>query len=247
MATNTAVACEDHSRKIASVNESTVDDSDTSLELIPFTSMTSLNATDLSTGAHAVISSNIFAGLDARFLQHWNEAIKTYFKAKLSYISFEKPNSNTKTLEDSNKFLTTFGMGETTKVTDRFNIGVSAEIEKNLFIRAVSSSSITVDSVLTPTIGAKISYDLIKLNAFSLNASGLCEYKLPAKTDGYETKSGVSYEGIMSVKQTINGEDKYEVSFGASTRPQNTTLTDQTETAYTMSLRFLFPLRRHEK
>ncbi len=226
--------------------ERTTDSSGTALDLSPFFSMTSLASTDAITGARATVASSVYTGADARYQQIWSERFKSYLRMKLAYVSFEAPNNASKSLLEKTKFLPTFGIGGVAELSSRFRAGISFYLEKDLFVRGISTTSITVDDVLIPSLGVTIGADLIQLEAFTVNAELDAQEKFPATTDSYAVKSGTSFGGILGVTEHLRGEDRFEVGFGAFSRTQNTSATNQTEILYTMFLRFHFPLTRPE-
>ena len=122
------------------------------MELTPFFTMSALTAKDLTTGTHTTVASNVYAGLDARYIQIWNESLKSFLRIKFSDVTFQPPASSTKTLTDSSKFLTTFGFGATKTLSSRGAISLYGDLEKDLFIRAVSTTSVTVDSIMVPSL-----------------------------------------------------------------------------------------------
>ena len=233
--------------KLALKEEASDDLSGTELELTPFFTMSALTAKDLTTGTRTTVASNIYAGVDARYIQIWNENFKTFIRAKLSDVTFQPPSASGKTLSDGSKFLSTFGIGGTTNLSSRIGFSLYGNLEKDLFIRALSTTSVTVDSVMVPSLGAKLSYDLVKLKAFTLNVAGVYEEKFQATTDSYTVGQGALYGGIIGVRQHNPRGDMFQIDLAAFTRPQNTSATTQTETTYTLSLKFFFSLIKPEE
>lgn len=216
------------------------DGSKTSLELIPSFGATTLSATDSVSGAKSTVASSLLMSVDGRFLQTWNDSFSSYLRAKISYVSFDDSTSGMKTLSSKSKFLTTFGIGSMTKISPRLTLGLSADLEKNLFVRAASTTSIVVDSVLVPSMGAKLSYELIKMNAFSIKTSGVFEHKFQANTDIYSVKQGSLFGGTIGVNRKNTGREIFQVDLGAFKRSQDTSATTQSETIYTLFLTIPF-------
>ena len=139
-------------RTVSSENGLKPDESGTLAELTPFTSMISLTSKDPNTGARSTVASSLYVGADARYIQIWSENFKTYLRGKISYVSFEPPADTSKSISEKSKILTTFGLGGIKKLSSRLTLGVYADLEKNLFLRSVSTTSVTVDSVLVPSV-----------------------------------------------------------------------------------------------
>jgi hypothetical protein len=230
---------------LAPMNQNTAKDDDdgsaTSWTLTPFLAMTTLSSKDISNGTPASVSSNFYAGASGQFNQVLSDTLQTHLGAKLSYISFEAPIETSSSVTGGSKFLTTFDLGVDAKLGSRFHLGVSLDLEKDLFVRSVSTNNVTVDAIQIPSLGAAIAYDLLKRNAFNLSITGVYEEKFGATTDVYSVQTGQRFGGKLGVTKRNHGEDRYAVILGAFRRNQNTSVTTQSETSYEGSLQIFFP------
>ncbi len=219
---------------------STDDQSATAFDLFPVLAMTSISAKDSVTGSSATVSSDLDVGIAANFSQVWDEYLRTNLHAKLSYITFEPPMNSAATLANSNRFLTTFGLGENTQLSSRFNLGLSFDIEKNLFVRSLSTTTVTVDSVNLPSLGANLTFDVATRRTFRVSLSALYAEKFGATTDAYTVHMGEQFGGLLNVIKKNASDDQYAIGLGAYSRHQNTSATTQTETLYELSLHLFF-------
>jgi hypothetical protein len=215
---------------------------ETAFDLAPFVSMNSITSKDRANGGTATIASSIYVGAEGRYLQKWSQDFNTYLGMKLSYISFELPSNSAKSIADKSKLLTAFSVGGSQKIGRDLSLGFAAAIEKNLFARGASTTSVAIDSILVPSFDLQLSYLLARRATFSLNVSAFFEEKLGASADSYEVKKGSLFGGKIGIIQHQGNDDLFHVEIGASSRNQSTSVTDQTETIYTLMLRRFFPI-----
>ena len=215
---------------------------ETLFEISPFVSMNSITSKDRTNGGQASIASSVYAGAEGRYIQKWSQDFNTYLGLKLSYISFEQPSNSAKSIADKSRFLTAFSIGGSQKIGRDLNLGFAGAIEKNLFARGASTTSVAIDSILVPSFDLQLTYLLARRAAFSLNVSAFFEEKLGASADNYEVKKGSLFGGKIGVIQHQGKDDIFHVEISASSRNQSTSATEQTETIYTLMLRRFFPI-----
>ena len=123
-----------------------------------------------------------------------------------------------------------------------------SDYQKELFVHAVSTQSVTLDAVGVPSIGGTLAYDAVKLAPFVLGVSSLVSVKMPAKTDAYSARLGALYAATIYLKQDVGGSgQKFISELGFFTRTQDTSLTRQTQTDLILRVHYFFPVGRREK
>ena len=218
--------------------------------LTPVYSLTALSAEDRTTGSDSTVASNYNTGVHISYMQEWTESTRTFVNLSLGLISFEKPTDSTKTINDDKKFLSGLGAGLNLELTDRFNLEVGGYYQKELFVRASSTQSITIDAMNVPSIGGNLSYAIVKLDPFTFGASSSLYVKGPAKTDGYNVRLGAQYGAIIYLKQSlveVGQESNFQTELGFISRSQDTSIIKQTQTEITLGLRILFPVGRKQE
>jgi hypothetical protein len=226
---------------VSQLDKTSDDQSSDSFQIAPSLSMTTISSTDVYTGARDAVASEEYATVDARYVQYWNEDFQTRLGGKLSYINFAQPATGTQSLSGGSKFLTSFGLGFSEALSSRLSVGGSFDVAQNLFLRAATSNSVTIDSLLLPVFGANISYDLIKRNAFVIGLGLNYSELMKGSTASYNVGLGSQYGGTIQFRSRKNHEDHFAVELGAQQRNQNTSVTTQTDTTYTLSFRLFFP------
>ncbi len=209
-----------------------------SLDLTPFYASNSLVSQALSGGEQVTLASSSYLGLGARFVAHYQDHFDTFLGIKLAEISFKPLTSTTKTLDNRSNLLVTIEAGTIVQLLPRLNLGFTFALENDLFVRSVTNTQFTQESVLIPSLGANLSYALAKLKAFEVDLTGVFEEKLSASTDNYTVNHGELVGGLVMIKRYVRGEDAFDLSLGVFKRYQGTSLTDQTETLYGFSAKF---------
>jgi len=212
------------------------------LVLSPYFSNTTLSVRDTASGSTSTLNSAANFGIDAYYLQQWDEDFSTFLHFKLGSISFEPPATSTRTLTNGSKVMSGFGAGANYTCSSKLMVGFLVDYEKALFARAVSTTEKTVDAVMIPQVGGRVSYDFIKFSPFTLGASGSLDLLLPGSTDSYQIRLGAQTGAILYLKRNaISGEQmNYQVGIGASSRSQNTSITSQSQTDLTLLVQVYF-------
>ena len=220
------------------------------MALTPHYSLTSLSVEDRTTGSDSTLASKYNTGAHISYVQEWTQSTRTFVDLNLGLIAFEKPTDSTKTIHDDKKFLSGFGLGVSFEISNKLNLDLAGFYQKELFVRASSTQSVTIDAVNVPSIGGKLSYDLLKLDPFTFGMSSSLYVKGPAKSGGYNIRLGAEYGATIYLKQSAGGvgqESNFQTELGFNSRSQNTSITKQTQTQITLGLRFVFPVGSQQK
>lgn len=185
-------------------------------------SFTSFNLKDESTGATSVLASKFHLGLEGRYSQQWTPTFKTFLGLHLGWISFEPPASNDKSLTENEKFLPGLGIGMSYEVNADMNLTLAAHYQSEIFLRAKSTSELTLDAVPVPSLGGKLDYRLLTKDPFILGVSGNYAIKLPTKTSSYTVHRGQSYGAGLFLEQTIKDMKSFRTELDFNTRSQDT-------------------------
>lgn len=227
-------------RQVASPDIAPVPEaSPTSIELNPYFVFSSLSVVDRSSGAKAELASELYTGGRFTYIQKWNYDFQSLLQLNLAYVTFEQPTTSTITLKDSNKLLTGFRIGGKYNFKKNLRGYLNADYQKELFVRSINSTTVTVDGVLVPSLGPAVEYDFLDYNNLTLGVSGRLDYKLGAKVDSYRVKNGQLYGAGIYLKET-NG---LQIDLSFYTRSQDSTITKQKETGVFLGVKFMVPHR----
>jgi|GEM_PF-7066571 len=211
------------------------------LTLTPFFAKTTLSASDLRTGAQTRLNSASHYGLEADYIFHrWNDDAGAFVRFKGAFITFEPPTQLGKTLVESSKFLSTFGLGAKAALSKKLRVSAAIQYEKMLFSRAVSTSSSTVDAVDVPAIQAAMDWAMIQSPSFTLGLACGLEFLFPSSTDSYSVGHGESVNGILYYRgRGPHGSNApYQIELSENARFQNTSLVTQRENNLSLQIRF---------
>lgn len=212
-----------------------------SFSLIPFYSALSVEAQDIQNKTTALIASQYFIGIEGRYNQHWSEDFKSYIQFNIGTISFEPSSGSSKSLSDKNKLITGLGIGGIYSLTEKVRITGMANFQKELFIRAESTSNIALDTILVPSLGTRLEYDLYQKKIFTFGLAGVFEEKFSAKADSYNIKTGQKVGGSIYLRHASKDPFKYyQTELGYSQRSQDTKISTQEEKNLILSFQYNF-------
>lgn len=217
--------------------------------LIPFYTLSGITAKDNTSGITSTFASLYNAGIRAAYIQEWTPSTQSFVSLKFSQIAFEQPTDSSRSIVNSKAFLSGVALGLSTGLTSRLNLELSADYQKEVFARAVSTQSATIDAVTIPSLGAKISFDIVDLDPFVLGLSSLVLIKMSTTTDAYIVKMGTQYGAIIYLKQFVgdNEASNFQTELSFTARDQGTSLIHQIQTDLTLGLRYFFPVGRRQK
>lgn len=222
---------------IREVASSEAETTKTSFEVSPYYALTGLSIKDRVSGVTSTLASQMYLGTHLNYSQTWSEKFKSFVGLNLGYVSFEKPTDPAKSLANASKFMSGIGFGVNYRISSDLTSSLSASYQKELFTHGVSTSQTSVDAVTIPSVGGKLTYDLINTGSLALGLSGELQYKFAAKTDSYKVKQGYKYAAAVYLKQN----QSFQTDLGVFSRVQDTSLTQQTETGVLLSVTFNFP------
>lgn len=218
------------------------------LELSPNYKMTGLRLIDSATNLRSNLVTNLFITIDLLYIQKISENFQSFIGGKFGYVSFSSPKGSTKTLIDSSHFLTGIKLGGSAKIFSDFTFTGFFQYNNELFGRAASTSSLSVDSVPVPSVEGKLSWDALHFQPFIYGLSAFfTEYFSTQSGVTYTISQGQGYGGSIYIKQMTGSQTPpFETQAGFLSRSQNTSNINQTETIYFFNLRFYIPFLNKE-
>ena len=204
--------------------------------------MTSLEAVDQSSSAKAYIYSDHDAGLAAAWKQEWNDKFSSSFSAKIRSASF-KPTSNTsKMLAGSDKINTRFSLTAYHSFLEKFTGFGALNYGKELFLRGMNSSTVTLEDIPLPSITLGSYYEFFTKGQTSLGAFGQFDYLWSASSDTYSVNAGTVIQFGAYLHRKYDHDHMIELQIGYKNRSQNTSIVDMHEKTVFATIIFLLPL-----
>jgi hypothetical protein len=161
---------------------------------------------------------------------------------KFRSVDFQPPTSSTKSIIDSKKLTTGISLGAKNRLTSKFSLNYEASYAQELFLRGMTSTSVSVNSVAIPKFSLGATYQIYEAGKTSVGVKGNFDYLLGATTDGYTVNTGTAYQGGFFLKR-LYGVDKWvEVNINYRDRAQNTSNVNFNEKTVFGSLIFSLPL-----
>lgn len=201
-----------------------------------------LDSTDSSTNAKSVLGSTFSPQVDAKWTQNWASGLRTFLGAGIKKESFQTT-SSTHTLSGENPVLTNFQIGAGLWSTPSFNLDLSLGLESFSFVRATSSTQLTLDRVSTPVVGAEFSYKFLQSRVFSLSAVAAAKYLMGSSQSSYDVNSGYGYDLGLILEHA--GENRKNPFFGGlvfSSVNQNTSISTQNYKSAALVFGFRFDI-----
>lgn len=204
--------------------------------------ITTLTSTDGSSTTGATLYSAQDLGIQAGWQQQWTDSFSTKMSARFRSIDFQPPTSSTKSVSDSKKLTTGLSLEAETEFTPKFSLVFGTSYNQELFLRGLTSSSVTVDSVAIPkfTLGAE--YQIYQVGKTSVGVNAAFDYLLGTSTDGYTVRSGMAYQGGFYLKRLYGMDKSVELNVTYRDRAQNTSLVNFHENTVFGTLIFSLPL-----
>ena len=252
----TAIKTKKESRQIASadppssaVNEKMAakNSSGPNVAVSPYYLISALDSKDQSTGNPAKLATQYNVGLNVSHITKWSESFYSMFSLKLGLVSLEKPTNSAKSVQDANKFISGVGFETSHALSANLNLKLKADYQKELFVRGITTNSVTVDAIAIPSISIKSSFDMAHFESSTAGVAAQVKYLFPTDTDNYKVLAGTEYTATMYVRQasSIFDESKYQAELSYVQRGQNTSLTVQTESSVFLGVRFFYPAGRN--
>ncbi len=217
-------------------------------DISPYYSMSLLGALDNATGTNSKLSTQYNIGIRLKYITEWSDSFKTFMSVKLGMVNFEKPTENTKAIQDASKFMSGIGLGTNHKLSEKLNLQLSADYQKELFLQGVSTQIVAVDAINIPSIGMKASYDMYQHKMMTLGLAGEMSGKFGASGGSYDVNFGTEFGGSMYFREkNASGTSKFQTELSLLHRQQNTSIAKQSETSVLLGMRFFFPSSEQEK
>lgn len=214
-------------------------------EITPAYSISNFDVTDRQTGSQSNIVSNFNLSIDVSSLKKWSEKFQSFLHAHFGLIVLQPPSSVLNTLSGGTQFISGLGIGGNFKITPDLTFSLTADDEKELFVRATSTTSVTADSVSLINFGSRLSYNFIHLDPFNLGSSLELKGFLPATTDNFTTRFNTQLGCIIYLAQEEEKNMNFNTELGFTIKNMNTSITIQRETSLTLALRFhLYPTKK---
>ncbi len=220
------------------------------LAITPDLALSTLSAQDRITGASSTVASQYNLGVNLAYIQEWSTHSRSSLSLGLGMVSFEPPTDRSKNLVEGHKFVSSIGLGADFDLGSRWNFELSAAYDKKLFVRAATTTSVAIDAVSVPSLGGKLTYELLRLDPFAVGISAHAALEMPAQTEGYPIRLGKSFGGTMGLRQQMGAgprSNAFESELGFYQRTQDTDFSRQTETSLVLKFRIFFAVGRRQQ
>jgi hypothetical protein len=192
-------------------------------------SFSKIVATDPNTQATASLYSNLDPTVGLNWKQHWSDSWESFLRFSYMQTSFQDPTP--RTLSQSNEGVYGFGFGVKALVSRTFSLIFQAGYDQELFVQNVSSETLALLRISTPSATAGAQWELIKSGPFALGLGASLGALGPGSASGYTTRFGESYSGsayleeeLRAINAVLRGEVYYQQ------RDQNSSVVNQSET-----------------
>lgn len=218
------------------------------LEFTPTYKMTGLSLLDPSTGSRSNLVTQYYFSTEVLYVQKLAKQFETFIGLNLGYVSFASPKATTKSVSDSSHFLSGIELGGSGEVAPNLTFTGDLRYNNELFGRASSTTSVSVDAVPVPSVEGKLSWDAIHFNPFIYGLSGMYTAYFATQSDStYTISQGSGYGGSIYIKQSRStNTPPFETHAGFFSRTQNTSSINQKETTYFLNVRFYIPFLSEE-
>lgn len=199
------------------------------ISLTPGFSFFRINATDPSTGGTAQILSNVNTELSLSWKQVFSPATQTHLDFNYSRLSLSDPKPRTISTPSNSVF--GFDLGITHSLSPQFRIFSSFGYKQELLLRALSSSTLTLDRLFVPFLSIGASYEILKAKPFTFSVDGQAAYLAPTQGSEYKFNGGPSFLGRLKMSQDVKLiHGTLEGAFYYKLQKQDTSVANQTRT-----------------
>jgi hypothetical protein len=186
--------------------------------------LTTLTSTDNQTGAVADLSSKKDIQLGGEWEQVWSQNFQSYAQVSYRKIYFEKLESSTKTLLDSDSSIGEFRIGLTQSFSPEFSLKYSFGYGEKLFLRGKTSTSVAIESDYVPSLILGSDYMFYVKEQASLGARAELAYLMKQSADDVQIDSGL--EGMGEFYGTY---DSWNLGVGYKYRKEKNSIVNTTE------------------
>jgi len=204
--------------------------------------MTTLASTDEISATSATLYSSQDLRIQAGWQQDWSDSFSTMFSVKFRSVDFQPPTSSAKSISNSKQLTTGISLDAKNPLTSKFSLNYGASYTQELFLRGLTSTLVSVDSVAIPKFSLGATYQIYEVGKTSVGLNGNFDYLLGATTDGYTVKTGMAYQGGFFLKRRYGADKSVEVNINYRDRTQNMSIVNLNEKTVFGSLIFSLPL-----
>jgi hypothetical protein len=201
-----------------------------------------ISSTDRATGGSATYNSNLDPGVSVCLDQHWSRRFETYVGLDFRSAAFVAP-SNASTGIDDGHLLTGFGAGlrfAPLEPVARLWFDARIGAAQQLFTRATSMNSVTLDPILIPQVELGPRYLLLDRDPFSLELHAGADFYLPSSSSSYTVRPGYGYGGGVEIARDLSRKIKLSGGFWSVYRSQNSSIATQNQTDFGLTLGITF-------
>lgn len=170
---------------------------------------TSFDMTDSLTKEKAQINSRVNHAYQVAWEQQWDKNNHTFLFFRTEKQAYEAVADRMPTQSFN---LNGFGFGYQKKMSERFDVKMSALAQERLFARSTNVVNLMLDRAMVTSLSVTPIYKFYSKGPFSLSADFGLGYLLSGKTSNYSIKSGYNYRAGLLLTQEI----KDFVLFGRS-------------------------------
>lgn len=204
--------------------------------------MTTLSASDASSGAAAKLNSSHDLGAEIAWEQEWSTNFSTSIGATLRKIDFEPSTNPAKTLANTSHTTTGLSIGGESTLSSKLSLSYGVRYDNELFLHGTNSSTVTVDAAPILSGNAGASLEIYQKGKTSLGIKGRFDYLLPSSTETYSINSGTAYQGKLYLHRHYGTDNAVELDIGYKDRAQSTSAVNFSERSVFSTLTFSLPL-----
>jgi hypothetical protein len=201
-----------------------------------------INVTDSETQATAKITSQSHVRFDLGYHFDVTERVQLFAKTSLSKITFNQPTDSAVTISNSTQNLNGFGLGMNYQVTPELNVGIAVSDEERVFIRAISSTNVTPDTVSLFALGIRANYDFFRWKQLVFGSDFAFNRLYSGSTDVLSITPGSQFRGKIEVKRNVGETMRFNSGIGYFHSSQDTSATLQSWNGWIFSIGMEFLL-----
>ena len=187
-----------------------------SLTLTPELYFSRINSTDKSTGGAATYNSNIDPGLSLLWKQKWSARFETSVDLGVRTASYSAPSALSTDVAKT-RALTNLGAGLRVAPLDQtpgLLVDTSVGFNQQLFARATSLTSITLDSIMIPQIELGPRYELLSGESLAMTLHASAIFYFASESPNYSINPGYGYSGGMELTHKVSNKSSSLETFG---------------------------------
>jgi hypothetical protein len=197
-----------------------------------------LNAEDPTNGTRATLVGRRAVSADLAVIQNYSERLRSEFGFGIEKLAFDAP--PTGAVSPLNWTLFRFSAAFEYRAGNRWRLMASLPISQELFITAVPASgsySLVRMTTVAPTFAAD--YSVYRAPTLETSFGFQAQALLPSAASGLASDLGFGLGPRIRVRQRLGGHDG-EAVFGYAWKKQNSNLTEQNLSIWSLSFRIFF-------